>query len=179
MRKLLTGLAHRARGLVRPVVVVVLIGLFTGGFSYLLNGPPGGGSIQETQVITLSGEVVALDRRDGRPLVLNLWASWCGPCRVEMPMMQEVAASLEDVDIVFANQGETAQVIAFYLATEGLTSRGVVLDEDKQLSRGYGAAGLPATLFFTAQGELSALHVGEISRDELMRRIDAIRPPSD
>ena len=53
----------------------------------------------------------------GKPLVVNLWASWCPPCRREMPMMMEVAELAEGVDVVFANQGETPPQVADFLAT--------------------------------------------------------------
>ncbi|WP_136634874.1 TlpA family protein disulfide reductase [Pseudooceanicola onchidii] len=160
----------------RPLAFVAGIGVLTGGFSALVQDPPGDGStIRDTPVTTLGGEVRDLGQRNGRPLVLNLWATWCGPCRSEMPMMQRIAEAMPDIDVAFANQAETPQQVALYLATEGLSGRDVVLDPDKRLARRFGGAGLPATFFFAADGALVSVFLGEISEAMLRDRIAVIR----
>lgn len=112
--------------------------------------------------------------RSGRPVVLNLWASWCPPCRRELPMMAEVAKNAAGVEFVFANQGEAASVLSGYLRDGELRLPDVVLDPDLSLSRHYAAPGLPATLFLTTDGSLAASHLGEISREVLEQKIQEI-----
>lgn len=123
----------------------------------------------------LSGGLLNIADRKGKPLVINLWASWCPPCRRELPMMAEVAAGLTDVDMVFANQGESQQVVEAFLAREGLTLGTVVIDSGQSLYRHYSALGLPATLFIGADGRLQASHVGEISRSQLNTEIERLK----
>lgn len=111
----------------------------------------------------------------GRPTVLNLWATWCPPCRRELPMMAELAASTADVDFVFANQGEPAAKIADYLRSANLNLPQAVLDPQLLLSRHYSAVGLPATLLLAADGTLAGSHLGEISREILAQKIQELK----
>ncbi|MDQ2067167.1 TlpA disulfide reductase family protein [Xinfangfangia sp. CPCC 101601] len=123
---------------------------------------------------TLSGAPVAPGDWEGRPLVINLWASWCPPCRREMPMMAELAAADTGAEFVFVNQGEGAEAVRRYLSREGIVIA-PVLDPTSQLMRHYGSMGLPVTLFIDAQGQLHTAHMGEISRAGLLAGIAAIR----
>ena len=128
-----------------------------------------------TAYATLQGAPVRLDDRSGQPLVLNLWASWCPPCRREMPMMMEVAETLKGAEMIFANQGETQAQVAGFLDTLNLGAGPVSLDPTSSLMRRFEALGLPATLFFDASGTLTDMHFGEISRAELMSQIATLR----
>lgn len=123
----------------------------------------------------LSGGMLNISDRNGKPLVINLWASWCPPCRRELPMMAEVAAGLINVDMVFANQGESQQVVEAFLAREGLSLGAVVIDSGQSLFSHYSALGLPTTLFIGADGRLQASHVGEISRSQLNAEIERLK----
>lgn len=118
----------------------------------------------------LTGETYALSANTGRPKVINLWASWCPPCRREMPMMAEIAASSADVNFYFVNQGEGQEAITRYLSNEGLALETVLLDQFGSVARHYGALGLPATLFIGADGVLKN-DLGEISREILQTNV--------
>ncbi|WP_436644353.1 prolipoprotein diacylglyceryl transferase family protein [Microbaculum sp. FT89] len=124
---------------------------------------------------TLAGADHSFLAGRGTPQVINLWATWCPPCRREMPMMADVAATTDGVGFVFANQGETADQVRRYLADAGISLETVLLDRSGALARHYAARGLPATLFLDAEGTLSHAHVGEISREVLMDRIAGMR----
>ncbi|SDY89765.1 TlpA disulfide reductase family protein [Citreimonas salinaria] len=123
---------------------------------------------------TLTGTPLRLDEHDGQPLVLNLWASWCPPCRREMPMMMDVAETIDGAELVFANQGETHAQVAQFLETLDLGTEHMALDPNSSLMTRFAALGLPTTLFFDASGTLTNLHFGEISRAELMSQIAAL-----
>ena len=110
----------------------------------------------------------------GKPIVVNLWASWCPPCRREMPLLAETAANREGVIFLFVNQGESPQTIRSYLARENLTLSPVLLDQALQLPRHYSAPGMPTTLFLRADGTLASIHMGEISPELLSDKIDRI-----
>lgn len=85
--------------------------------------------------------------------------------------MTELAASLPDVDFVFANQGEEAAQIRAFLQAEDLPDTGMIRDPRSRLMEELGAIGLPATMIFDAKGRLVAGHTGEISRAALTRMI--------
>lgn len=122
-------------------------------------------------LIGLNGGSEQLDGR-GKPMVLNLWATWCPPCRREMPMMVDLAADTSDVDFVFANQGEGPDQVLAFLLGENLPFDGMVLDPRQRLMAQLRAIGLPSTLVFDAGGELVAAQTGEVSRAALTEMIE-------
>lgn len=124
----------------------------------------------------LSGKSVSIGS-GGRPTVVNLWATWCPPCRRELPMMAEMATASPDVDFVFINQGEGSAAVEAYLRQQDLKLSDVVLDPSLQLSGHYNAPGLPATLFLNAEGILVGSHLGEISREVLAEEIVKLQIP--
>lgn len=119
-----------------------------------------------------SGQQVSLrDVAAGRPVVLNLWASWCGPCRAEMPVLAEAEARHRDVLFVFANQGEAAAAARRYLDAEGLHLGMVLLDPGSRLGPAVGSRGLPTTVFYDRQGRRIDAHLGAINGPALAARI--------
>jgi thiol-disulfide isomerase/thioredoxin len=71
------------------------------------------------QVADLQGDRIDLQQFRGKPLVLNLWATWCGPCRREMPVLATAQQAHDDVQFVFLNQGETLdEVQGFWPAND-------------------------------------------------------------
>lgn len=112
---------------------------------------------------------------EGRPLVLNLWATWCPPCRREMPMMTEVAAAEQDVTFAFANQGESAATIRDFLTRLNLGTGAMVLDPEMNLMAELNMLGLPSTLFFSSDGHLQSVRTGEISRAALLAQIKDLK----
>jgi thiol-disulfide isomerase/thioredoxin len=119
----------------------------------------------------LDGSAVAPASLTGKPMVINLWASWCPPCRREMPMMADVAAANDMATFLFVNQGEDEAAVRSYLEAEGLALGTVLLDGLGRFSRHYTTPGLPATLFIGADGRLRSIHMGEISREALLAGI--------
>lgn len=122
----------------------------------------------------LEGSPLAISDVSGKPSVVNLWASWCPPCRREMLLLAEVAAGRNDLAFLFVNQGEDAETVRSYLAREKLNSDQVLLDRSMQIARYYQTIGLPITLFLRADGTLAAMHVGEISREALNAAIEKL-----
>lgn len=161
------GLRHRAAfaplalGAVTAAAVFVAM---SNAFSSPAPNLPGG------TFEALRGPDVTLEDIEG-PVVLNLWATWCPPCRREMPMMLDVAAEGDAATFVFANQGEGVAQIGRFLAAEGLAADHIVLDGQMDLMRVLGAKGLPATLIFDRDGVLVQSHTGEISRAVLERAL--------
>lgn len=110
-----------------------------------------------------------------RPTVINLWATWCPPCRREMPTLMQTAKERTDIAFVLANQGEGAGAITRFLGTAGLAADHVALDQEMALARHYGVQGFPVTLFLDRRGILQNMHFGEISPEALNAAIDALQ----
>ena len=114
----------------------------------------------------------------GKPLVVNVWASWCPPCVREMPALQDAQVEHPDVQVVFLNQREPASVINRFLDDHKLTITNVLRDPAGEAARVFLYRGLPTTLFFDASGRLVASHPGELSRTALQHYLDRIKTPA-
>jgi len=132
--------------------------------------------LPEMALVRLDGGVMRLRAKPGKPVVLNLWASWCPPCRREMPTLARAEADHPEVEFLFANQGETPNTVKAYLSSQGLVLRNVLLDSTTDLARHSNSQGLPTTLFFNADGELVDRRAGELSPATLAQRLDMLRP---
>lgn len=123
----------------------------------------------------VEGPPVTLADTAGRPTVINTWATWCPPCRREMPLLAETARAHPEVRFIFANQGEDPEKIRAYLTREKLQLPNVVLDAAMAIPRHYGAVGVPITLFVRADGSLAGHHTGEISPEQLKAKLAAAK----
>jgi thiol-disulfide isomerase/thioredoxin len=111
----------------------------------------------------------------GRPLVVNLWASWCGPCRAEMPVLAAAQARHAGrIGFAFVNSGESAEQVRSWLQQQGLSLQQVLLDREAALGPLLGSSGLPTTLFYDAQGRLQHAHMGVLNGAALQARLDAL-----
>lgn len=111
----------------------------------------------------MDGHSTDLQELRGKPTVINLWATWCAPCRREMPVLERAQQRLPGVRFVFANQGESAGAVHAFLSAQKLQLDNVVIDDGMQLSQYYSMRGYPSTLFLDAQGHLRDVHMGELS----------------
>ena len=121
----------------------------------------------------LDGSEVGLADVRGRVVVLNFWATWCPPCRREMPALNAVhhAYASEEVAVVGVDVGERADVVERFLDQTPVDyaiwvepSRGEVGDNTSELSRRFGGVGLPTTVFIDRDGIVRKIRVGELSR---------------
>ncbi len=113
----------------------------------------------------------------GQPTVVNLWASWCGPCRAEMPVLAAAQQRERGIRFLFINQGESAATVRAYLQREGLALDGVWLDAASRAGPAFGARGLPTTLFFDARGRRVEAHFGVLNNASLQLRLQALTSP--
>lgn len=132
-------------------------------------------ALPAVQLADLQGQPVPLQQFQGQALVLNLWASWCGPCRREMPVLQAAQRAHPEVRFVFANQGESLQNIQAFLVAEHLQLGNVLQDADAATSTALGVQAYPTTLFFDVQGHLVELHLGELTGPALDHKLRRLR----
>ena len=121
----------------------------------------------------LEGGTLAFAALAGKPVVINLWASWCGPCRREMPVMRQAQLDNPNVTFIFVNQGETPAQIGAYLLAQRIALDNIVLDARPGLAHALGTKALPATFFFDSNGVLTSRRVGELSAATLAERLPA------
>src|SRR5262245_54533127 len=96
---------------------------------------------------TAEGETMQLSALPGKPVVVNFWATWWGPCQREMPALQEAAKRYDgEVAFVSVDQGETAKVVNDYLKQLGVDFT-ISLDSDMKVGDRYQVQGMPTTFF--------------------------------
>lgn len=167
----------RDRALAKPVTVASLSGVVAWALgSWLLLAPPEEQPpLPPISLTTLQGDAVNLHEFRGKPMVVNLWATWCLPCRREMPVLEAAQQQEDDIHFIFLNQAEEPGKIQDYLDDEDLRLSNVLLDSTSISSRLLLTRGLPATYFFDADGTMKDYHVGELSRATLSHKLRRLR----
>ena len=129
-------------------------------------------------VYDLEGNEVHLTDFFGKPIIVNFWASWCGPCKMEMPDFDSAYAAYKD-DIVFLmvnmtdGSRETVEVASEFIANSGY-SFPVYYDTEYSAAITYSVASLPTSYFLNEKGELVAHAKGAIDASTLQKGIDMI-----
>lgn len=172
-------LAWRDSGLRLPLGAGLTVGLLGWGVgSLVLQAFEQGTGLPEVSLQDGQGRPVALQDYRGKPLLVNLWASWCPPCRREMPVLEEAQRNQPGVRFLFVNQGEDARTVTDFLQAQGLALENVLLDSGARLGQQVGSAALPTTLFYDAEGRQVGSHLGELSRASLARALEQLEVPT-
>ncbi|MGP0172075.1 prolipoprotein diacylglyceryl transferase family protein [Pseudomonas sp. NCHU5208] len=160
----------------RPLGVAMSVGLalWLGG-SLLLQALEQGTRLPDLQVQDALGRTVNLRDYTGQPLVINLWATWCPPCRREMPVLMQAQQRETGVTFLFVNQGEGAEQVADFLSAQHLELDNLLLDGSTQLGSLVGSRALPTTLFYDAEGRQVGSHLGELSQASLEHSLARLR----
>lgn len=148
------------------LVVTALAGCGSGGSG------DGGDTLPALELPDLSDSTtVVLDELDG-PLVVNLWATWCAPCRRELPDFEQVHLELEgDVRFIGVNIGDRAADALAFIDELGVTFE-QYLDHDGSLNEALGTASLPVTVVTDAEGRIVVNHAGPMDAAELRDAIE-------
>ncbi len=167
----------------KRVLFLVVIAASLLGLLGMASRPPLVGSpAPEIALMDLQGQEVRLSDLHGKVVLLNFWATWCKPCKEEMPAMQAAYDKLrsEGFVVLAVNELEDAEKVAEHIRTHGHTFL-VVMDHDNRVANRYGVVGLPASFLIDRQGIVREHVFGSLLTEEriteLVRRFDA-SPPS-
>lgn len=132
---------------------------------------------------TLDGDVVDLEDFRGAPLLLNFWATWCPPCREELPLFQQASEAAPGLQVFLINAGEERDRAARYFEANGLVLTTAVnpdgelppgTEDTLSVARRYRVRGMPTTFFIDSAGVVRSVYVGEITPAVLSDRLAEI-----
>jgi thiol-disulfide isomerase/thioredoxin len=118
------------------------------------------------------GRYITLSDLKGRPVLLNFWATWCPPCRAEMPELLQAARDYPDLAMLAVNVRESPESVSQF-AEQFRMDVPVVLDPQGEISDRYNVSGLPTSIFIDADGAITAVRPGAINRaviDQILQR---------
>ncbi len=170
--------------------LLILAGLFVGiflGIWFLLLRPQSvastaarrlppvvGAPVPDFTLPRLDGTKQALHALRGKPVVINFWATWCLPCKEEMPLLERYAQKYPDQFIVLGiNSAEEEQVVKNYVQSLGITFP-ILLDQSGSVTESYYVRNFPITFFVDAQGMLRGQHLGTLDETALVKYLQTI-----
>ncbi len=127
------------------------------------------------ELTALDGTVYRLSELRGRPVMINFWATWCGPCKAEMPAMEEASRRLagDGLVILAVNVQEDRGTIAPFVQKLGLTFP-ILLDSTGRISRRYRVSGMPTTYLIRADGVIDGIRTGAYTKSMLLGRLEQL-----
>lgn len=137
---------------------LVLLALFT-------SPPQRAGDLPQAQLVGLDDSRAVL--RSGKPVVLTVWVTWCTYCQRQLPEFEAMAQRRPDVQFVFVNDGEPAQLVRQFHDARGFTSAAVYQDALRTVSRSLRVNGYPSNFFYDSKGKLVGEVRGYMSPEQL------------
>ncbi|UYN89303.1 MAG: redoxin domain-containing protein [Anaerolineales bacterium] len=159
----------------RTQAVLLACALFLGACSALAGAQPVVGSAAPDFALPgLDGEQVRLSDLRGQRVLLNFWATWCGPCRQEMPAIQ-ARYNHGDFAVLAVDFGETRQQVQNFVTEIGVDLP-IVLDADGSVQELYRVRGYPTTFFIDTKGVIRFFHIGEMTANDIDNYLKQMEP---
>lgn len=155
----------------------LLVGIILGGVIFLSGNSAGaqvrsreipeiGKTFPDFTLEKMSGGNLTFSELRGRPILLNFWATWCEPCRDEMPLLQNLAQENGELVVLGINNNEPVAVIERFVRSVQITFD-ILLDVDGKIAGKFQVFGFPTTYFIDQEGILRAIHVGQLDEELL------------
>lgn len=133
-----------------------------------------GSPAPDFELLSMQGEQVKLSDFEGKPVLINFWATWCGPCRLEMPLFQKYHEIFgDDLTILAINMGESIDEVSAFASEERLDFP-ILLDRLGVVEELYRVRGLPSTYFIDQEATIKFLHLGAVTEDQLLGYLDRL-----
>jgi len=131
-----------------------------------------GKSVGDFALPDLDDQTIQLSDYKGNYVLLNAWATWCPPCRAEMPDLNEFYRKHQDKDfeILAINAGESRDVAAQFSETLGLEFK-ILLDIDGKVLNSLGITGFPTSILIDPEGNVAVIHIGMIFPEDLNNKV--------
>jgi peroxiredoxin len=128
--------------------------------------PQRGFRAPDFSLLDLHGEQVSLSDFRGQLVLVNFWATWCPPCRDELPVIQAQYEKSDDLMVLGVNFQEGADEVRSFVTEEGLTFP-ILLDKEGRVTMTYRTRGLPTSFLVDAEGIITAVHIGPMTARQL------------
>ena len=162
--------------LIKVVTMTLLLAILLGACSTPESGPEVGKKAPEFQLASLDGEEKKLGDFRGQVIVLNFWATWCPPCREEMPALQKVYRDMHEhgVIVVGVNLGEPASRVREFVDEFGVEFP-ILLDHHGEVAQEYRVRALPVTFWIDRSGIIRDITIGGPMPEEfIMENLDKL-----
>jgi thiol-disulfide isomerase/thioredoxin len=130
---------------------------------------------EDFTLVDIDGNEVSLSDFMGKKVFLNFWATWCPPCKAEMPEIEKIYQETKDSDLVILSVeiGESNDTVKEFLADKDYNFK-VLLDLDQSVATTYGISAIPTSFFIDEEGNIISKRVGGMSYDEMNEYIEAL-----
>jgi peroxiredoxin len=159
------------------LLLIVALVACSGAQGATLQGVNEGNQAHDFTLQTLDGTEVSLSDYQGRAVLVNFWATWCAPCRAEVPDLQ-AAYEVRQGDgfvVLGVNVEESRTTVEPFVAGFGVTYP-VLLDETGEVLKLYRAIGLPMSIMVDREGLIQARHIGYLSAGQLEDYLEQVLP---
>jgi peroxiredoxin len=137
------------------------------------SAPKVGAKAPDFELDRLMGEPLRLEELRGKPVVVNFWATWCIPCEIEMPLLQDRYERHPGLQVLAVNFAEPASEVQAFVDEYGLTFD-ILLDPRALVQSAYRVRGYPTTYFIDSEGLIQAIHIGILLDSQLDNYLEDI-----
>lgn len=146
-----------------------------------------GDTVPDFRLVNLDGQPVSYSGLEGKGVVLNFWATWCPPCRREMPLLESAWGRYKSKNVVIVGiaVGESPEDVRRFVDAQGFSypiwvepenAEEVEAANTNEMLGWFGSAGLPTTVFIRPDGYIDEVYIGEVNRALLLERIPDLLP---
>ncbi len=136
--------------------------------------PVAGHPAPDFELATVDGEIIRLSDYKGKPVIVNFWATWCGPCRAEFPEFQDAAVDNADSLVIIGvnnTSADQADLVPGFLDEFGITFPIVLDTADGLTAKEYRILGLPTTVFIDSNGVVNEIFTGPLNKAYIESKI--------